>query len=138
MTQPLLFDSKFSPKPGVTCPEHHRRFLGKCPKKGCTFCKAADVPTKIEQRQQPFPFGAQFWAYDQRQAFERSRNYTVRTPEKARLPEIKCPSHGLHVTWTQIEGRVSEVHKCDPRCTGARGVNCECQCGGANHGADWL
>jgi len=25
-------------------------------------------------------------------------------------------------------------HKCDARCTSARGHNCECSCGGANHG----
>ena len=25
-------------------------------------------------------------------------------------------------------------HKCDARCMNARGHNCECSCGGANHG----
>ncbi len=25
-------------------------------------------------------------------------------------------------------------HKCDARCTSARGHHCECSCGGANHG----
>jgi hypothetical protein len=27
---------------------------------------------------------------------------------------------------------------CDDRCTSAKGPNCDCQCGGANHGAGWL
>lgn len=26
-------------------------------------------------------------------------------------------------------------HKCDARCTHAKGGNCECECGGKNHGA---
>lgn len=26
------------------------------------------------------------------------------------------------------------MHKCDARCMNARGHNCECSCGGANHG----
>jgi hypothetical protein len=27
------------------------------------------------------------------------------------------------------------LHKCDARCLHATGCNCECQCGGVNHGA---
>jgi hypothetical protein len=27
------------------------------------------------------------------------------------------------------------LHKCDARCTNAKGHNCECSCGGKNHGA---
>ena len=26
------------------------------------------------------------------------------------------------------------LHKCDARCMGAKGHNCECSCGGKNHG----
>lgn len=29
----------------------------------------------------------------------------------------------------------AERHECGPRCMGATGPNCECSCGGANHGA---
>lgn len=29
-------------------------------------------------------------------------------------------------------------HKCDARCTSATGKNCECSCGGANHGSDHM
>jgi len=28
------------------------------------------------------------------------------------------------------------LHRCDARCMNARGHNCECSCGGANHGID--
>lgn len=32
--------------------------------------------------------------------------------------------------------KFASKHDCDPRCTGARGrtMNCECACGGKNHG----
>jgi hypothetical protein len=28
-------------------------------------------------------------------------------------------------------------HKCGAKCRGAKGGNCECECGGANHGRDY-
>jgi hypothetical protein len=30
--------------------------------------------------------------------------------------------------------RRPSLHKCDARCTNAKGHKCECSCGGANHG----
>lgn len=32
--------------------------------------------------------------------------------------------------------RRPSLHKCDKRCTQARGYNCECSCGGLHHGAE--
>jgi hypothetical protein len=48
-----------------------------------------------------------------------------------------CPSCGkrLRVVAQAVMGRYSESRKCDTRCTSATGYNCECQCGGRNHGA---
>lgn len=34
-----------------------------------------------------------------------------------------------------IKGTYSKDHKCDARCLNAKGVECTCSCGGANHGA---
>lgn len=36
-----------------------------------------------------------------------------------------------------VHGRVSE-HACDARCTHAKRGDCECACGGANHGRAWM
>lgn len=36
----------------------------------------------------------------------------------------------------QIDGRFNADVKCDGRCMGATGHNCECSCGGANHGVN--
>jgi len=36
-----------------------------------------------------------------------------------------------------LSGHVAPEHVCDARCMGSRGPNCECSCGGANHGKSW-
>ena len=48
-----------------------------------------------------------------------------------------CPDCGQRkiMRGEQVRGRYSAQRDCDPRCTGARGVDCECHCAGANHGA---
>ena len=35
-----------------------------------------------------------------------------------------------------IRGKRTD-HKCDARCMASTGPNCECSCGGRNHGASW-
>lgn len=55
----------------------------------------------------------------------------------------KCSKCGM--TWrmeanrptlqiAELDARVSENHKCDDRCTHAKGYICNCSCGGFNHG----
>lgn len=45
-----------------------------------------------------------------------------------------CPCCNKMMTFGVLHARLNPDHKCDARCTGARGHNCECACGGANHG----
>lgn len=40
----------------------------------------------------------------------------------------------LYFEHIQIQGYFVADKKCDGRCMGATGHNCECSCGGANHG----
>lgn len=50
----------------------------------------------------------------------------------------KCPEcNRWGMDWRQVKATVTN-HKCDARCTGAKGHSCDCSCGGANHGSDWL
>lgn len=42
---------------------------------------------------------------------------------------------GLH-RWSSVRGKVNAAVKCNARCTGARRSDCECECGGHNHGSD--
>jgi hypothetical protein len=37
----------------------------------------------------------------------------------------------------RVQGFVTD-HKCDDRCTEAKGIRCECACGGKNHGKGLL
>lgn len=48
----------------------------------------------------------------------------------------KCGNIGGN-TAARVRGFKTE-HVCDVRCTSAKGHNCECSCGGANHGKDWI
>jgi hypothetical protein len=44
------------------------------------------------------------------------------------------PAAVLPVTRTIFFKRNPSLHKCDARCQSAKGHDCECQCGGKNHG----
>src|SRR5712691_11736277 len=50
-----------------------------------------------------------------------------------------CPhcNYGGIIT-TYVTGTNNPEHKCDARCTNAKGYDCECSCGGKNHGAAYL
>ena len=53
--------------------------------------------------------------------------------------EWTCPKCGRW-EWVKggtVNGTVSD-HKCGAKCLSAIGPNCECSCGGANHGKNWL
>lgn len=47
----------------------------------------------------------------------------------------RCPEHGVY-RLAFLQGQFSEKHECDARCMAATGPNCDCSCGGANHGAN--
>lgn len=51
--------------------------------------------------------------------------------------DCKCPGCGKEMSWNYLKAVLVVEHKCDARCTHARGGNCECSCGGANHGKGW-
>lgn len=52
---------------------------------------------------------------------------------------VTCPAEGCgkRARLRKVEGQYNPDRKCDSRCTGAKGHECSCACGGANHGADW-
>lgn len=51
------------------------------------------------------------------------------------VPTTECPGCGQTVAGAPVKGRFNEEIKCNARCTGATGHQCECSCGGKNHGA---
>ena len=51
----------------------------------------------------------------------------------------RCEKHSRYpLNWHSINGIVNAAHVCDSRCINAIGHNCECACGGANHGNAYL
>jgi hypothetical protein len=46
----------------------------------------------------------------------------------------RCKSNHKVFRLEGIKGNFSEKHECDSRCLNAKGHNCTCSCGGANHG----
>jgi hypothetical protein len=48
----------------------------------------------------------------------------------------ECPnSPRVYIPLKPVFGTYSKDHKCNDKCLSAIGHNCECQCGGKNHGA---
>lgn len=45
-----------------------------------------------------------------------------------------CSGCNRMMTFGVLKAFLRPDHKCDARCTSARGHNCECSCGGVNHG----
>jgi hypothetical protein len=64
--------------------------------------------------------------------------YDVKPGLAIRLPNrgvfSRCTNKHRVFLLKQIKGTYSEDHKCDARCLNARGNECTCSCGGANHG----
>lgn len=49
----------------------------------------------------------------------------------------RCACGSMHFVERAIRRpNTPSNHKCDSRCVNARGRNCECSCGGQNHGAN--
>jgi hypothetical protein len=49
--------------------------------------------------------------------------------------DFRCLEHDKHpLKFRELKATLNADHVCDSRCTNARGHNCECSCGGANHG----
>jgi hypothetical protein len=50
-------------------------------------------------------------------------------------PVASCRGCQRPTRGATIRGQFSAAHRCDARCIYAKGPDCECSCGGANHGA---
>lgn len=50
---------------------------------------------------------------------------------------VACRGCGKPRLAERVIGKRSERHECDARCMASKGPNCECSCGGLNHGASY-
>lgn len=113
-----------APKPAAATGPKLYRFLMRCPKKGCATIHRVTVEGRevTKYRRNPFP--------------GQSSSFKVWEPVWPFL-ELHCRIHRYPLRTQIIKGQYSEKHVCDARCISAIGPNCECSCGGENHGAMW-
>lgn len=85
------------------------------------------------------------WAYDYQVGPGRNNEYryladgTKRYLVEDHMNELRCPKCNCTLpNGNRVQGHYSEKHKCGAKCLGAVGPSCDCQCGGANHGANHL
>lgn len=97
----------------------HFYFIGKCWRKGCATIHRMEIPKVYSSREVGWP----------------RRQVKVLAP--AYWPngfQVHCREHKQELRWRMIKATISESHICNAKCTGATGPNCECSCGGKNHG----
>lgn len=78
------------------------------------------------------------WAFNYTNGYRvtadgKQRSWTMDYMGGCRCP--KCNAHTLN--GAKVDGTYSD-HKCGAKCMGATGPNCDCSCGGANHGRNHL
>ena len=95
------------------------RFIATC--KRCGLTVRIERKTRVDYYTERHPtFGA------------RTRSDVVDIDSRPIPAHCTC---GKSLSWREMRGVKRDDVKCDARCTGAKGHNCECQCGGKNHGS---
>lgn len=101
-------------------------FIMRCPVKGCSTTFRVSQPGKIVTKHTRGIIGVP----------GSSQSFKATEPVWPFLM-LHCATHKRELRTEIVNGKFSKDHICDSRCTGAKGHNCECSCGGANHGKDF-
>jgi len=104
-----------------------KRFLFRCNRKGCKGIIARDIVIHIVEERYYDPATNQSHRFAPRKTYD--GNQTVQHEH--------CPECGRETYGTPVKGYKTD-HVCDARCTSAKGQDCECSCGGQNHGQAYL
>ena len=94
-------------------------YIGKCKAKGCRHALRTNYSDIQDLTTEQYKAGD----------FDRARGFMIYGVQ----PFGICPEHGAFVL-KFMKGHLAPDHECDARCTGATGPNCDCACGGENHG----
>lgn len=108
-------------------------WIGKCPTKGCHNALHLDIPMVRERWTETHHDHAHghSWEVNRKREFPAPPYGSHFHPFHLGLA---CTKHRRDILWKAVNGRLVEEHKCDSRCNNATGPNCDCSCGGANHG----
>lgn len=144
----------------VEAPSPRRLALWRCRTKGCGWAHAVDMerhPQWVtvygggrEQREvwclpvtirRALPDGAGGWLDPAVHGWDEPETQWVApgSDRARRAVPSECPECGGHrFDGGPVDGHLSDGVKCDARCQFARRNDCECSCGGANHGRGWV
>lgn len=121
--------------PDVAVSINKVRFIFRCKNKTCKHVWAK------EYRKVYRVMGYTEWSRATNRSYTVESVYSYQRVEAGRAIEISrdygCPKCGRHGESNRVVGSYSD-HKCDARCMGAKKGDCECSCGGKNHGINYL
>lgn len=106
----------------------------------CAPCERTTRRSQVWRRRVHRTTQQQTWTDPIRRTAERFTEITWtddqgRTTHGPHPPAVACPSCRRPTSGQTVRGRFSALHRCDARCIYAKGPECECSCGGKNHGA---
>ncbi len=108
------------------------RFIRKC--KRCN--KATSILARYTSRKEKVTFENSFRG-GTRSTFECFETEDGRVfEEDNQQPVVPCKCCGKKWWAEQVTGHYNPKIKCNARCTSATGCQCDCSCGGKNHGSD--
>lgn len=89
-------------------------------------CKVCNTITRVEYRREMHSIG-----------YGRKEAVYFRASDNARnVQPVECC--GRATGWNFLKAWTNPDVKCDARCTHAKGFQCECSCGGENHGTSGM
>lgn len=120
--------------PSTEPTKHYKEahYIGRCWRKGCATVVRITIPMVGIERK--LTSGHGIYRHEYKAIEWRSNDTSWNGPYDS---GICCTHHRVSLRWKLINGVVSDKHVCDARCINAIGPNCECSCGGKNHGAGY-
>lgn len=117
----------------ITTTEKTVRYIWKCRYVGCKHVWALDY-TEITYTTEDH------WGKNSvTHTYRMLPDGTKRSVSTDIMGELRCPKCSCNLPkGNKVEGHYSEKHVCGARCVNATGPNCDCQCGGENHGKNHL
>lgn len=97
------------------------RFVGRC--KGCKRGHAVASVARVYR-----------WEGQAHVTFKTAHGVEIKQSVHTQGPRVDCPC-GRPVSMHPVRGTYNRDKKCGARCLAATGHDCECACGGKNHGA---
>lgn len=121
-------------KVGVEDTDTETRIIYRCSR--CKLAIRVDFPTVV--RREYFTQIRDHTTGVRSQGYRTNTIFRTSEGETHWLPQKDCPRCRRMMGRAAIKGRLNPNVKCSPKCTNAIGPQCDCSCGGQNHGGAWI